>query len=258
MTDLQSSEPRAGFWRRLAAALIDGLIVGVPLQILVVPLYLLTNGAVQFHGGVTYKDCSQNVQISQLPPGLDPAPPENSNYAVICRTSLFGLTTAQNLTVARKTKTGNTTTSVSQSYLLGPDGKPTRGWSLDSAALLVLIAYLFLSETYFGRTGGKRLLGIRVVDLKNPEKIRVPLRKVALRYFLMWAGVWPMFIALFVPYLANGGDIEATSRGSVFIWLALSGIFCAIWCLWIFVQIVCKRDPIYDRIAGTAVLKRAI
>ena len=257
MSGPQSPGPRAGFWRRAIAALIDGLIVAVPIQILVVPLFLLTNGAVQFHGGVTYKNCANPVQISELPSGLTPPPPENSNFAFICRTYFFGLPTAQSLTVERRTKEGNVTRTVWRAYPLGVDGKPRSAWSLDGWALILLFAYLIFLENRFGRTIGKRLLGIRVVDLLHPERTGVPLGKVIVRHALIWAGLSFMLIAYFVSYVANGGNAEAMARGNIFTWVALGAVFFIAWALWIVVQVARKHDPVYDAIAGTAVLKQA-
>jgi uncharacterized RDD family membrane protein YckC len=256
MSGPQSPGPRAGFWRRASAAFIDMLIVAVPIQILVVPLFLLTNGAVQFHGGITYKNCANPVQISELPPGLNPPPPENSNFAFICRTSFFGWPTAQSLTVERRTKEGNVTKTIWRAYPLGADGKPRSAWSLDGWALVLLFAYLILSENRFGRTIGKKLIGIRVVDLLHPERTGVPLGKVIARHALIWAGIFPMLIAFFVSYAANGGNIEAMARGNVFTWVTLAAIFFVGWTLWIVVQVARKHDPVYDVVAGTAVLKQ--
>ena len=49
---VQPPRPRAGFWRRLLAFIIDMAVVLIPLQIVVTILFAQTNGAIQGSFGV--------------------------------------------------------------------------------------------------------------------------------------------------------------------------------------------------------------
>jgi hypothetical protein len=44
-------------------------------------------------------------------------------------------------------------------------------------------------------------------------------------------------------------------EGNFFILLAVAAVLALAGCLWVLIQIVRKLDPIYDKIAGTAVLR---
>jgi uncharacterized RDD family membrane protein YckC len=247
--------PRAGFWRRLSAFIIDTIIVSLPIQILVVVLFALTNGAVQTTSGISFGNCLKTLQITELPQGLDPPPPANSNQAVICSTSFFGLESARRLTVSRVTKEGIVTKTFSRTYALDAQGKPRNAVSLDSVAVLALFIYLITMEYRFGATLGKCLLGIRVADADGPERLGIPLRKAGIRNLLMWAWAVPLFAVLLVFLIVSHGDWELLMEDSFFVWFWLAGIPVFAWHLWVLVQIVCKLDPIYDKIAGTAVLR---
>jgi uncharacterized RDD family membrane protein YckC len=252
MPNQDGSYQIAGFWRRLAAAIIDAMIIAVPIQILVVFLFSLTNGAIQFHNGITYKDCSHKIEITQLPHDLQPLPPQNPTSAFVCRTTLFGLTTAETLTVARVTKNGNVTHSETASYALGKDGLPRVAISLDGWAALLIFIYLVASETVFGKTLGKRFLGIRVVDHNAPTAVGIPIKKAISRHLLIWAGALPM---LFVILVFNP---RSEINESIFPWLAVTGFVFMIWAVWNVVLAARKHDPIYDRVSRTSVIRMGI
>jgi uncharacterized RDD family membrane protein YckC len=247
--------PRAGFWRRLIAFIIDGIIVSLPIQILVVVLFALTNGAVQTTSGIAFSNCLKTPQLSELPQGLDPPPPTGSNRAVICSTSLFGLETARRLTVSRVTKDGVVTKTFSRTYALDAQGNPRNVISLDSVVFLALFIYLIAMEHRLGATWGKRLLGIRVADIDRPERVGIPLRKAVFRNLLIWACAVPLLVVLLISMIVSHGDLELLMEGSFFIWFAIAAVLALVGCLLVLVQIVRKLDPIYDKIAGTAVLR---
>jgi uncharacterized RDD family membrane protein YckC len=256
MADIASApqRPRAGFWRRIAAALIDGLVVSVPIQLVVVVLFAMTNGAVQTTSGFTTKKCSRDIPIAELPKGLDPPPPERANHAEICRTSFFGLETARRLTVSRTTQDGIVKKTFSYSYMLDAGGRPINGTSLDWVVVLALATYLIALEHRLGKTVGKGALGLRVADTLDMERIGIPLRKAVIRNVMIWSWAFPMLIVLLVGLLLTG-DMEGLLDGSFFTWFTAAGLLSLAWLLWMVIQIGCKLDPAYDRIAGTAVLR---
>jgi uncharacterized RDD family membrane protein YckC len=260
MSDLVSPEkqaeflprPRAGFWRRTMALVIDTIVVSLPIQILVVLLFALSNGAVQTTSGIAFNNC---LVTAELPQGLNPPPPAGSNRAVICRTSFFGLETARRLIVSRVTKEGIVTKTFSRTYALDAQGKPTSAISLDGVVVLALFIYLITLEYRSGATWGKRLLAIRVADIGEPARVGIPLRKAVVRNLLIWAWAVPLLAVLLVFLIVSHGDWESLMEGSFFVWFSFAAILAVACLVWIIVQAARKLDPIYDKIAGTAVLR---
>jgi uncharacterized RDD family membrane protein YckC len=257
MSDIESApqQARAGFWRRWAAFLIDGVLISVPIQLLVVVLFAMTSGAVQVSTGVVYNNCLRHVAMADLPKDLVPPPPVQANFAVICSTSFFGLETARRLTVSRTTKEGFVTKTVSQAYMLDANDKPKNGTTLDWLVELAILIYLIAMERRLGATVGKRALGVRVIDTLDPRRIGIPLRKAVIRNVMLWSWAFPMLIVLLGYLVLSNGGPEGMMTGSFFTWFAAAGVLGMAWALWMFVDIVRKRDPIYDRLAGTAVLR---
>jgi uncharacterized RDD family membrane protein YckC len=144
--------------------------------------------------------------------------------------SFFGLETARRLTVSRAAQ-GDTATA-SRAYMLDASDRRTKGVSLDWLLFPTFLLYLIALEHRFGTTIGKQLSGLRVVDAAVTERSGVPLRKATIRNVLIWGWALPA---------------EA--------WLPGAGLLGIAWILWILIQGDRKIDPIYDRIAGTAVLR---
>ena len=246
MTEL----PRAGVWRRWLSFIIDIVVVMLPFQIMAAVLFNVTDGRVQMDSGF-FTVCQTGKTIPQ---GLDPPPPHDSNAMRVCRVSFFGATTGAVLTVGRVTKEGNTTTTVSQGYMLDREGKPIKGTSIDGLVQLALLAYLVIMIWRTGRTLGARALGIRVVDAANPHADGVPLGKAILRYLAMFIGAIPALALLAFAYMTGGGSADAMFTPGffqLFIWAAVIG---GVWTIWLIIQIARKTDPVYDRLVGAAVL----
>jgi len=251
-TDSAIELPRAGFWRRWLAIVIDVIIVMLPFQIVAAVLFAMTAGMIQMDTGF-FSSC---VAGKDIPQALDPPPPHDSNYMRVCRISFFGAPTGAVLTVARVTHEGNTTTSVSQAYMLDKDGTPVHGTSIDLIYQLAFLAYLFGMIWKTGTTLGARVAKMRVIDVANPGAPGVPPRKVIVRYLAMVIGAVPV-IALYIYQLATvGGSADAMFTGSFFRWFAFAGALWVLWVLVLIVQVARKRDPWYDRLAGTAVVRR--
>jgi len=248
----QSVGVRAGFWRRFFAVLIDFVIISVPFQLLVALLFVATSGHVQMNGGLTYRVCAQPATMSD---SLAPPPPAGSNFARECNVYFFGAQTARSLQIGRVTKEGTTTRIVSRTYMLDQDGHPVGGVSVDWIMLLALIAYLVAMETRTGATLGDRWMRTRVIDTVAPEVHGVLLSKIIIRYLMMLAGFTPLLAVAIVFAFGYGLDFEAAMESHVFTWLRLAGILTLGWFVFISVQIVRKRDPLYDSVAGTAVVR---
>jgi uncharacterized RDD family membrane protein YckC len=227
-----ASRPRAGFYQRCGAALIDLIVVSTAFQVLVAVLFAATLGAVQTTSGFHVKNCQRKVAIAALPTNLDPDPPEHADSAVICRISFFGVETARQLTVSRNAKGGIDAEKASRTYMLDANDRPKKGLSLDWLLFPAFLLYLAALEHRFGTSIGKWMFGLRAIDTEAPERSGVPLSKAMIRNVLIW-----------------GWALPAAS------WLPGAGLLGIAWCLWILIQGDHKVDPIYDRIARTAVLR---
>jgi hypothetical protein len=94
-----------------------------------------------------------------------------------------------------------------------------------------------------------------VVDALAPGKYGVPFRKIVVRYLMMLAGLAPVFVVGIVYAVLYSADVEATAASHVFTWLRIAGFLTVVWFVVICVQVARKSDPLYDRIAGTAVVR---
>jgi uncharacterized RDD family membrane protein YckC len=262
VSDIEWHVARAGFWRRALALFIDLLTIAVPCELLVIALFVPTNGALQSTSGVVFTSC---VSVTQVPQGLEPPPPAGSNFATACEASLFGFETARWLVVGRNSQQGNVNVSTWNRYALGPDGKPRQAWSIDWIAFVLFIVYLVALEHRFGVTLGKRILGIRTAERRNPERVGIAVGRAIMRQLAQWIGALPalilqglLLLSLWLQGAERTGEIlgEVMSSGA-YLALLVGAILAAFaWLLWIVIDIARKRDPIYDRIAGTMVVPR--
>jgi uncharacterized RDD family membrane protein YckC len=234
--------------------LIDGIIISLPFQVAVAILFAVTSGRIQQVSGFTYTNCSVRQTV---PDGLAPPPPAGSNFARECNVYFFGAQTARTLQVGRVTKEGAITKTVSRGYMLDRQGRPIDGVSADWIVMMAFIAYLLAMETRTGATLGDRAMRIRVIDAAVPAAPSVPVRKIVTRYLAVSVGFLPMLavaLAYFGPY---GPDFEEIAASNIFTWLWITGAAAFGWVIFLTVQIIRKRDPLYDRIAGTAVVRVA-
>jgi hypothetical protein len=249
--DTTPDAPRAGFWRRLISTLIDAIVVIAPFQVLAAILFAVTAGGIQMNSGL-FRACEPATTV---PKALDPPPPHDSNFATACHVSLFGATTGSTLIVGRTTREGNVTTNVTQGYMLNADGKPIQGTSIDWIVQLAFLVYLIVMVWKTGRTLGARALGVKVVNAAQAGPAGVPLGQVVIRYLAMAIGFVPMFAVLVYQRIVGGGSADAMFTKGFFNWFMAAGALALLWSLVLIVQIARKKDPVYDRLAGTAVLR---
>jgi RDD family len=243
--------PRAGFWRRWLATLIDTIVIVFPFQVLAAVLFSMTAGMVQMDNGF-YTFCAG---VKTVPPFLNPPPPHDSNFARVCRVSFFGAPTGAILTVGRITREGATTMSVSHGYMLDNNGNPIDGLSIDWIVMLAFLTYLIVMIWKTGRSVGARILGTKVIDVADPGASGVPIRKAIIRYLAMAIGFVPAFALLIYQYAAHGGAADAMFPAGFFRWFMYAGGLALLWGVVLMFQIAAKKDPVYDRLAGTAVVK---
>ncbi|MGC2775173.1 MAG: RDD family protein [Bradyrhizobium sp.] len=250
---VMDEQPRAGFWRRLVSSAIDVVIVGAPFQIIVAVLFAMTAGSIQMtSNGFVVQSCERRTTV---PAGLAPAPPPKSNFANECRFSLFGIPTGRRLIVGRAERDGNGTRSVFRSYMLNAAGEPIQGTSIDGYVFLVLVAYVLALTALSGQTLGARAMRIRVVDIAHSGSVRVPLRRILIRYAAMLIGFVPAVVVLLVDAHSAGGDLETAHDVIAGKEIGVAILVALAWEIVLIGQIALKRDPVYDRLAGTAVIR---
>lgn len=252
MTSIEFATHRAGFWRRIGALIIDCLIVLVPLQIVVAVLFAMSNGAIQGSFGIVSRACGP---VAQAPSGLEPPPPADANSFTTCSISFFGLPTARSLVVGTVTQEGNTTTGRFVTYTLDADGNPVNAFATDWIAILAVIGYLITMERRSGATIGKRSLGIRTVSTGAPGQVGLPLKQAIIRQVAQWIGMVPGLLLAFVFLVVAKDPMAAMATSSFWTLFYIAAIIQLAWLFWIIVAVSRKRDPIYDRIAGTSVLR---
>ena len=196
-----------------------------------------------------------------LPDSLNPPPPADADFVVDCRYSLFGLAdTARDLVVGKlstvKQGQTSTTTFTGQRYVLDKDGLPGKIVSLKGGEFLLFLLYFILLQSRHGATAGMALLKIRVMNIESPGSVGIPPLKAFIRPLVLFAGSIPFWAYLiWMAAHSKNALAEATATGFtpppvlVLIWAA--------YVVWIIVDIVRRRDPVYDRIAKTAVVLTA-
>eukprot|EP01037_Dinobryon_pediforme_P042830 gene42830-53458_t len=165
---------RAGFWRRVASVVIDGLIIHIPFQIAAAILFAYTSGYIQMTGGVVFHSCGA---VHSVPANISPPAPKDSNYSTMCKFYFLGAQTAGTLLVGRIETQGTITTNNFQQYWVDRDGIPVSGHSLDPYALGTTLFYFIVLIWRFGATLGCGVMHIKVVDRSHPARIGVPLGK---------------------------------------------------------------------------------
>lgn len=167
----------------------------------------------------------------------------------------FGAPTGAILTVGRVTRESTKTTTVTQSYMLDLHGKPIEGISLDWYAALAFLTYLVCMVWKKGGSLGARILGVKVVDGVEPRGAGVPIHKAIIRYLAMAIGFVPVSAVWIYQRVISEGSADAMFTGDFFRWFMYAGLLAALWSLLLIIQVARKRDPIYDRLAGTAVVR---
>jgi uncharacterized RDD family membrane protein YckC len=249
--DIATEPRRGGFWRRWVSTIIDLIIVALPFQALAAILFSMTAGTVQMDGGFI-NTCSVSRSV---PAALDPPPPHDSNFSRVCHFWFFTAKIGGVLTVGRTTQDGAVTTTVTQGYMLDSNDKPIKGFDLDWIVWLALVTYLVAMIWKSGRSLGDRVVKLRVIDVVNPTAQEVPLRKAFLRYVAMLIGAAPVFALLISRRLMEGNDADAMFTSGFAPWFIGTGLIAAVWMIVLIVQVALKRDPYFDRLAGTAVIR---
>jgi uncharacterized protein involved in response to NO len=186
---------RAGFWRRLLAFTIDGIVVLAPFDTIVALLYRSTGGAFQAASIFTLCEPAQD-----LPTKLEPPPPLDTNTMTDCRSSFFGLETRHEFMALHVTHedtgTMKKTVFTGNFYYLDTEGRQIHPYSLDWILLFAFAAYLVILQHRFGATLGMWVLKIVTLGRDDPNAAGIPWTRAVIRTLALWLGVIPVFGAL--------------------------------------------------------------
>lgn len=249
--------PRVGFWRRLAAFFVDMVLVGLAFTLVASSLHSFTGGRIQTVTGWAYPSCTD---LAALPAGLQPPPLPDFTFVRDCRVALAGLEIGRVLKVGVDVQSETMEGDIHQSYWLATDGEPL-SVALDIGALayLALPVYAALMEARSGRTFGKRAFRINTIALSEPQRVGIGTRRAFWRQFWLF---WTSGLILAGPLYRDWVVIPASAsfaealRDPLIRWIGTgSMILSLLLCIWVIVQLVRKRDPYYDGLAGTAVVR---
>jgi hypothetical protein len=143
---------------------------------------------------------------------------------------------------------------VSRTEMLDEQGRPINGVDLDWLGPIILLVYLSTFQARTGATIGDRVVGIRIMDSSGDVAYGVPIRKIVIRYLAMGIGFIPIAIVSALVFALRGNVGSFVPGSPIFNWIAVSWIAAVAWFVVLLVQVARKRDPYYDRIAGTAVV----
>jgi hypothetical protein len=255
MWDVYGIGFRAGLWRRNLALLIDVFVVMLPYQVLAISLLVATAGAVQIELPISFnQECHKVGQPYQQ---LDPPPPEQPNFTIECKSSIFRVDASRNLIIFPSGE-GPMTNRLPQIYNLDADVHPRRAtlFAINWLSNLALLTYLVTMEHRTGATLGQRVMRISVVSWKAPGERGIPLIDALVRHLGAGLGIVPL-IALELYQYITGDNMNASSTiaGFSVSWNLIAFLSSYLWYFSNLFLIVTKRDPLYDRLARASVLR---
>jgi hypothetical protein len=100
---------------------------------------------------------------------------------------------------------------------------------------------------------GDRALRIALLDTSPGAGLAVPARKILMRYLAMAIGLIPVILTTAYGIARYGSLAKAAAADEAVILTVGEGLLVLIWAVVNIVLIVMRRDPIYDRLAGTTV-----
>ena len=211
----------------------------------------MSHGAIQMMSpGLRSHNCEE---VTSYPGDLSPAPPENSNFAVICSSYSLAGRTGQILTVGSRSQGSAVTQELYVNYPLDADGRPGNSIDVSWITPLAFLGYLVLAQHRFRKTIGLRMMRSQMIWTDDATAERIPFTRLAVRYAVLFAGYIPAIavIGYTAVTVLNGSAATETLIGG----MGIGWLLGMIWWLWNVILIARKRDPIYDRVARTAIVR---
>lgn len=238
---------RGGFWRRFFAALIDYLVVVIPLLVLVAVLFQLANGGVKGHFWLNWRLCSSATVHGN--PSL-----ERYNWQM-CKTSLFGFPVADWAVGTPKDTQNGEAETVSIDLDSKGNFRPA-ALDLGFLELPILAIYLFAMEMISGQSVGKRALSLVVHDEYDWHRAGLPPSKAVRRQVIKFLGTVPFMLTgawfAFQAWWSVPGPVPNYSQVE-FVLAVVAFALVLIWPVWIGLSIISGNEPIHDRVVGTTV-----
>ena len=244
----------AGLWRRVIAVALDFVVIGLALSLLAIPCFSLTAGRTQMRGPLI--DSSRCAPLLSEPPGVTVPADFHANIRVECLISFLGAPVARFATIGRQSSGDGITTTRSVTFQLNSDGRLTPHFDLGWFYVPLFIIYCIVLESLSGRTLGSRAVGLLVI---GPALARATTRQLLTRYAAIFAPVVPLVV--FVVFgmakvtAAPFEFVDLAKFGSMFSWMFVLLIPAFALAVWATVAVVRRRDPFYDRLAGTRVIR---
>ncbi|MDE2487639.1 MAG: RDD family protein [Alphaproteobacteria bacterium] len=241
---------RAGqelFWLRVTAAAIDVVALAIIAQAAAVALYAASGGMLR---STTFARAAHCQPMSRLSPALmkGVAVPAGARpvAAQMCVISSLGLETGRYVLVALQSQNGEVVRSLAFTRPVDRKGAPVTPVILDWVWPLAFIAAMSLGEALTGATIGKRLVGLTVTDGSSR---RPGLARTLGRNLVIWGGAALVLIAPLAAALMKLPVSQPLYWGAVVLFglLVLAPIA---------MLIQQPARPLYDRWAGTAVVRR--
>ena len=198
----QGVRSRDLFWRRVAAAAVDVLVLVVVAQVAAVALYAASEGRFRSSTLVKSARCQAVDAISaKMLEGLAVPAGARPVAAQVCALSMAGFETGRYATVVLQAQEGEVTRSLAFSRPLDRRGQPMTPVILDWVYPLAFILVMSLAEGLFGATLGKRALGLKVVAVDGGGRGGLP--RALLRNAVIYGGVAMVLVAPLAAALAG-------------------------------------------------------
>lgn len=245
--------PRSVLLKRCIAFVVDYAFVLLVLQIIGTLAFAVTGGRVQADGPLKISSCRwPPTNPFSFPYGRPFVETNGRRFKQsVCVLGLPGLPHARVLAVTASKKSGIWT--INQTDRIALDQQNRAVWILWLGVFAVPLLWLYRSvmEHQFGRTLGKRWLGLRVFSTSEP--LSLTWMQSSQRNLWLLA---PLFVVDLVwegPMLGLPNLILLTPMAS---WLILTLIvLCVAWCLWTMIEASGRNGSLHDRRAGTKVVR---
>jgi len=198
----QGVRSRDLFWRRVAAAAVDVLVLVVVAQVAAIALYAASEGKLRSSTVVKSARCQAvHAMSAKMLEGVAVLAGARPVAAQVCALSMAGFETGRYATVMLQAQEGEVTRSLAFSRPLDRKGLPTTPVILDWVYPLAFVLVMSLAEGLFGATLGKRALGLKVVAVDGGG--RLGLARALLRNAVIYGGAAMVLVAPLVAALAG-------------------------------------------------------
>jgi len=245
----------APVWRRLAAAVVDGVFFLFVASLISVSLYAATDGRLRAYVFQPAERCAptENLAPAVAVAALAAVPADQARVvsATACRRLFLGLESGRFVSVAVEAQRGETLMRAAVLQPVDRSGQPVRPVSLGFAYPLAFVLFMALAEGVVLATPGKAALGLRVVSVSGD---RLGFARALGRNLIVYG--WLVAGAVLVLVLPQLGRLAPALLGYArAIWigeLVAVGTLALIALAWLLTG---RPTPAYDRWTGARVVR---